>query len=105
MLTTGIIKLRQIDELVKGAQPGDHFFFHCTQYPHYFHAYVSNGSCLDSGHSGQVTNRTNSEEDGMDEGACHPSVSLSLLLIFPSLVIISVDGKDLIDNVSAEDRR
>jgi len=54
--------LRQIDELVEGAQPGDHFFFHY------------------SGHSGQVTNRTNSEEDGMDE------------------VIISVDGKDLIDN-------
>lgn len=24
------IKLRQIDKLVKGAEAGDHFFFHCT---------------------------------------------------------------------------
>ncbi|KIM84461.1 hypothetical protein PILCRDRAFT_818025 [Piloderma croceum F 1598] len=58
--------LGQIDIMVTGAQAGDRFFF----------AY--------SGHSGQVPNRHNSEEDGQDE------------------TIISSDGKDLIDNILKE---
>ncbi|KAJ7466895.1 caspase domain-containing protein [Mycena latifolia] len=41
--------LRAIAELVKDAKPGDHFCFHYC------------------GHSTQIKNRTNSEEDGMDE--------------------------------------
>ncbi|KIM86871.1 hypothetical protein PILCRDRAFT_815306 [Piloderma croceum F 1598] len=54
--------LKEIDVMVAGAQAGDRFFF----------AY--------SGHSSQVENRHNSEEDGKDES------------------IITVDGKDLMDN-------
>ncbi|KZP14178.1 hypothetical protein FIBSPDRAFT_1048949 [Athelia psychrophila] len=54
--------LRAIDNLVDDAQAGDHLFFYY------------------SGHSGQVTNRHNSEEDGKDE------------------VIITSDLKDLVDN-------
>ncbi|KAF7967801.1 hypothetical protein HWV62_32991 [Athelia sp. TMB] len=56
--------VKSIDDLVRDAQAGDHFFFYY------------------SGHSGQVTNRHNSEEDGKDE------------------VIITCDYKELVDNVS-----
>ncbi|KAJ7209027.1 caspase domain-containing protein [Mycena haematopus] len=41
--------LRAIDDLVRGARKGDRFFFHYC------------------GHTTQVENRSNSEEDGMDE--------------------------------------
>ncbi|KAF8903597.1 peptidase C14, caspase domain-containing protein [Mucidula mucida] len=41
--------LREIDNLVRDAKPGDHFFFHY------------------SGHVEQIRNKDNTEEDGMDE--------------------------------------
>ncbi|KAJ7155162.1 caspase domain-containing protein [Mycena filopes] len=41
--------LRAIDDLVRGARKGDRFFFHYC------------------GHTTQIENRSNSEEDGMDE--------------------------------------
>jgi len=41
--------LREIRNLVAGAKPGDHFLFHY------------------SGHSGQIINEDNTEEDGLDE--------------------------------------
>ncbi|KAJ6514328.1 caspase domain-containing protein [Mycena vitilis] len=41
--------LRAIDDLVRGAKKGDRFFFHYC------------------GHTTQIENRSNSEEDGMDE--------------------------------------
>jgi hypothetical protein len=58
-------KLRQIDIMVTGAQAGDRFFFACWCSV-FLHLFMINDRA-DSGHSGQVPNRHNSEEDGQDE--------------------------------------
>ncbi|KAF9496482.1 peptidase C14 [Pleurotus eryngii] len=60
--------LREIDNLIKDAQARDTFFFHYC------------------GHGGQIKNRTNSEEDGLDE------------CIIPSDARDSYDRQWIIDN-------
>lgn len=64
----GHFKLRAIDNLVDDAQAGDHLFFYC-EFPSDLDVHSISNALADSGHSGQVTNRHNSEEDGKDEGA------------------------------------
>ena len=85
--------------MVHGAQAGDHFFFACWCHAFLYIILIIDDPA-DSGHSGQVTNRNNSEEDGQDEGWSDSSSYSCMLLTLPFVVIISCDGKDLIDNVS-----
>jgi hypothetical protein len=58
--------MREIRELVKGAKKGDKFFFHCTC-NRTLTAPCDLIKALDAGEGGQAPNKTNSEEDGMDE--------------------------------------
>ena len=95
------LKLREIDAMVTGAQAGDHFFFAC-RFPLSLNAHLLMiDICPDSGHSSQMPNRRNSEEDGKDEClSCRKIIHMYMPLTVSSPVIISCDRKNIIDNVS-----
>ena len=60
--------------------PGDHFFFHCGPSSFQFR-YIAEGHRVDAGHAKQITNKNNSEEDGMDECQSKPTSFLCFMLI------------------------
>lgn len=92
-------QFRAIDEMVEGAESGDHFFFHCKLSLDYY--------CVRASFGVQILGTLGKSQTGiiakkMEKTRVRVLVQLNFVIVSDCvrIVIVTSDGKDLIDNVS-----
>ena len=86
-----VTQMREMRNLVKGAQPGDHFTFNCSSIPPlpFFLQSQCEFLVAVSGHGDQVGDTNGDEQDELDEGKSHIHrkwlrVLTANLVVYPS---------------------